>query len=223
MHMNDSIAGQRNDLSRAYLSNTPKSFRSSSARDLKVVIPFAEHIMPNRAPSNHARRLLRQFHAITGAAALIRFRHRDTQDGKLVAEIDDYELAWKLLDPVQRRLFTQLSGTQQQLMVLLDKHIRQRLARPGFEHSFTIKDVEQWTGLSRRTVERNLKPLIDDGLITVDYPHGRNRAKHLALRENWNDILDDGKHFPPADEIRNQIELHEADQPHDDGAHLVGA
>lgn len=177
-------------------------------QDSKLEIPFAELILPDRAASNHYRRLLRQLHAITGAVALLRHRHGrfNGDTGLLTAQIEDYGVAQTLLAPVQQRLVSQLPANQRNALQTIDRELSRRPScRAGFERSFTVEEAERWLGVNRRTVGRRLEPLIQDGIVSVSTPDGRNRAKVFTLPDGWATILDAPGTFPTEAEIRGAM------------------
>lgn len=208
MAMNEAVAGLADVLPEEIYTKHQEVQRLLPS-DLEVIIPFAEHILPQHARLNHYRRLLRQLHAITGAVALVRYRERyvDNRTRTIQAEVEDYGVARELLQPVLQRITTNLSQDQLQMLNTIDRELGRRpAARPGFERSFTVEAATRWLGLNRRTVGRRMDPLIKDGLLDADYPDGRNRARVFTLPLEWREILNAPGSFPTADEIRKALE-----------------
>lgn len=91
------------------------------------------------------------------AVALLQQENREIVDGKIQATVEDYAVAYRLMMPVLRRTLCPVSEKQLDLL-------RQLVEKSGGQ-PFTMKQIEEWTGMKRTSINDQLKPLREQGLV----------------------------------------------------------
>jgi len=143
-----------------------------------------------------------QLLTITRAVGLVRYRHRLTTDRELWCELDDYDLAHRLLAPLHGRSLTQLSEQEIGIVEAVAEGLASRFRRPGRTRRFTRSDIEKWSGVPRRTMERRLTTIVASGIVQVVTDGGRGRQHEYELADDWRSHLTRGSPFPTAAEVR---------------------
>jgi len=149
-----------------------------------VLIPFAEHIkIPPHDPT--VRRAFDQLLSCIQAVALLQQRNREIVDGAIQATVDDYAVAYRLMVPVLRRTFCPTCEKQLDLL--------KKLAEKSGGQSFTMKQIEEWTGMKRSTINDHLTPLRKQGLVeNVDTRDRRKKTYRIVTEVTETSVGVDG-------------------------------
>ena len=167
-----------------------------------IQIPYAPLIRPTAVQYGWLLRAHQQLLTITRAVGLLRHRQRGMSDGRLRCEFDDYEVAHRLLSPLHGRSLTQLAKQEIEIVESIAGGLSSRVRRPGHARHFTRSDVEEWSGLPRRTMERRLATIVASGIVQVVTDGGRGRQHEYELADDWKSQLSRGSPFPTVAEIR---------------------
>lgn len=167
-----------------------------------IRIPFAPLIRPDAVQCGWMLRAHQQLLTITRAVGLVRYRHRLTTPRELWCKLDDYDVAHHLLAPLHGRSLSQLSQQEIGIVEAITKGLSNRARRPGRTRTFTRTDIQTWSGVPRRTMERRLTTIVASGIVRVVTEGGRGRHNAYELAEDWRNQLIRGSPFPTAAEVR---------------------
>lgn len=146
----------------------------SMIRPMRVIIPYAQQIVP---PPDRltARRQLDQVLGIVSSVALLRQFHKP-QDGEfLIADLDDYRIAYEVLPHIIGEANSPLSKGARELLEVLREHFAGGLAT-----QFLAANCETYMQLSRTEINKRLAELVDIGAVQV-VSSGRGKATVYAM------------------------------------------
>ena len=152
-----------------------------------VRIPFAGHLsIPTMKIA--ARRAFGQLLACIQAVTLLRQRHKvddkhDSDRATIDASVEDYEIAYNVMQPILRRVFTPIPEKSKNLY----EQLKQRFPARAI---FRRKDCAELLGVepASGTVRHRLDPLVHAGLVELldNSPRGQYqyRVKEVAVPED---------------------------------------
>jgi hypothetical protein len=141
---------------------------------LPVVVPFAEHI---RIPGQQLsiRRTYEHLLSCIMAVALLRQRQNKTDEqGRIVASIEDYRIAYPLMLPILRRVFGSVNEKSLALLRVIVEHCPQ--------DTFTFADCRGWwAGPCPSTIRDRLNALVDAGFLEVVGRRVKGKTSHYKI------------------------------------------
>lgn len=142
-----------------------------------VVIPYAEHILlaPDRIMS---RRLFSQLLGCVSAVTLLHQFQRKDRDGELVATLEDYDHAYRVMRPAIRQICAPVSdGASRLHHLLLETHL------PA--DRFDRLACQSLAGISATCAANYLNELIKVGMVKVagDYKRGQ-KYEYMLMAPN---------------------------------------
>jgi hypothetical protein len=121
------------------------------------------------------RRLLPAFLAVVKTLALLRHRQRKSEEQGgvklLLADLQDYEDARRLFQPLLERALAEIDPKSVELLKTIREH-----AKEG--EPFTRADIARWSGIGdRRRIAERITPLVDVQVrkLDDDGPRGSHR------------------------------------------------
>jgi hypothetical protein len=139
---------------------------------IQIIIPFAD-TLAQKFPTarTEARRAFGHMLSVIESSALLHQFQRQRQDGKIVASLQDYQLARRLLaDPMSRLLGRALSPAAQRFLDRLKPRVAGR-------DTFTTRDAGKGEPASEQAIRSWLRELSDLDLVeVVEPPHGPKAA-----------------------------------------------
>ena len=128
-------------------------------QSLEVEIPFSRHITLPQTSSLAVRRAFPQLLSMLSAKVLLaQFQRARGLNGKLLAEFEDYEVAYELMLPVLSRHFAPAEDRAMALYRAIRAH-RSREAG-NLSDTFTLNELTRWHGLSTTSVVKRAKTLV---------------------------------------------------------------
>lgn len=166
----------------------------------QIAIPFAR-LIADRFPTDRveARRLMPHLISTIKSVCLLRQYQKRPQDGILVADRADYEVALELIAPTLRRLSDAADSNVLRVLAAITKHVDD-----GDE--FTRAKAAGWAGVQQADCNGRLRILAERGFI-VETQEGRgNRPARLKLAPGAPepDAASDLCGFPTPAEIPDQ-------------------
>lgn len=127
---------------------------------LKVRVPYASRLIIN-SRRVIARRAFPQLLGVIRAVALLRqFQKEQVEEGLIDADVQDYEVAYRLMLPILRRTFAPLAQRASDLL----RKIREHAMPP---RRFNRRDCQEWTGLGDTEIRNRLHQLVDAGCVEI--------------------------------------------------------
>jgi hypothetical protein len=131
--------------------------------DLKVTVPFAEHLsLPVSKVAS--RRVYPQLITLIKSIALFRQFLKPIHNGTIEADLNDYCLARKVYLPILERQFAPLSERARSMYEAIHAHVSQM--NQMLPRTFTRKEVETWCGIGTTETRKRMNALVEAGLIS---------------------------------------------------------
>jgi len=139
-------------------------------RKLKIYIPFAHHLKFPTGPN--ARRDNQKMLSLIQAVALLRSFQRSIQDDCVLADVDDYRIAFDLLVPQLSNAQDELSERAKDLLKILTDRERT---------PFTRRQLMEDHGLPYSKVWRSMAELIKQEIIVEDITPSGQAPRYILL------------------------------------------
>lgn len=159
-----------------------------------VKVPFVEALAELLGKRGAATRMTRDFEkllALVKAVALLRHRHRDVEEGRLLATLEDYEAVRQLVAPIYDASVTGASEQVRAVVEAVAELRRSGIARVGYA------DVAKRLKLHPEQVRRLAHQAVTNGWLTSG-AEGRGRPVALDVAEP----LPPAEALPTAEELR---------------------
>jgi hypothetical protein len=175
-----------------------------------VVIPFAEDLV-RRLPVSHFR-VLRDFPQVLkliSAHALLHQVNRATENGEIVATLDDYEAVYDLVsDALSEGLETSVTKTVREVVEAVEAEINNQVG--GISQGISQPGIAERLGRDQSVISRTVHRAIDDGYL-ANLTSGQGRQSTLILGERK---LPGGSVLPSPQQLRDvTTETRRTDEP----------
>ncbi len=169
----------------------------------EVVVPFADLLADAIARQASAPRILRDFSrllALIKSAAVLRHRRRYVNgDGRLIAEVEDYETVRELVGDMYRASVS--DGASDRVREAVEA-VQRLYAEKSSTETITAAKVARELGINDVSTTRRLRTAIARGWVT----NAEQRKHHPAILEPGEPLPEiDG--LPPASELVEAFEL----------------
>jgi aspartate 1-decarboxylase len=133
--------------------------------EVNVRIPYAKFLDVSSSRVLARRGITHLLSTITVVAFLRQYQRKDVEEGTIEATVEDYDIAFNLLQPIMERLYAPLSESA---LKLLDKLFAAAEAANEMPQTyrFTCEVCVKLTGISLTGVRNRLKALEGAGCIT---------------------------------------------------------
>jgi DNA primase len=191
-HIADEASGRR-ESSREDIHLVHQQLQRILPRQSRVNIPFAAKLVKQESSGgfgSESTRAFKQLLSVTRTVALLNFRHRKSSDNMVIeADMDDYKVAYELLDPIFRCRAMDLPEQSGNLLRVIAMKISKLALNDPRRNGFTRKDLMEWSGVTKTTLERRVEDLVSrDHLICVQ-SGGRGRQHRYAFNSDWETAL----------------------------------
>ncbi|MBL4697853.1 MAG: hypothetical protein JKX70_03365 [Phycisphaerales bacterium] len=161
-----------------------QQLQSILPRQSKFKVPFAVGMVKDNedcVPGPESTRAVQQLLSVIQTVALLNYRHRAiTEQGAIVATVEDYAIAHGLLDPIFKSRALDLPEQSEKLLRVITHQVSSLSINDPRRNGFTRNDMAVWSGLTKTTLERRVDDLVPrDHLICVQ-SGGRGR-QHLYV------------------------------------------
>lgn len=196
------VAANTSDVDPQQITGIYQELQRMLPRPERVVIPFAEWIVPAVESVGAISRAHGQLLTITKAVALMRYRNRYCDSKQLICELEDYDLAHYLLSPLHNSLVSGVENQERDLIACVLKAVDTMAMSNPKRNRFSTNDIGIWSGLGRGTRERRIKKAVESGLLVQVSGKGRGVLKEYELGDVQG-ILTRTQLFPTSQEIRS--------------------
>jgi hypothetical protein len=152
-----------------------------------VSIPYGEHLI-ERLPTSHFR-VMRDFPkllALIRAHALMHQCTRASENGEVIASIDDYAAVFNLVsEPFSQGLEAAVPDRIRQIVDAVSKEVDEQAASggtAGFTQGVSQRRISERLGRDQSVISRNVQQAIDQGYL-VNSTAGQGRQATLSLGE----------------------------------------
>ena len=165
------------------VENTKKNFRNAQQllKSYKIIVPYAPFILSEKFYTNQlrARRDFSRLLSLIKTSTLLHQKQREQdKDRRLIAELQDYEIAYSLAPKIFQEAVKGISKKALELLEACgDLHTQDE---GGINPNFKVKDAEEKIGWSRPTVNKYLKELQDYGYMEIKEGE-KSKAKHYEI------------------------------------------
>ena len=164
-----------------------------------VTVPFIKQIREGLPRKKVPPRLLRDLHRLISliqTIAIIRHPHRDTDDkGRLVASLDDYQMAYELVNSMYINTVTGVTPSVTNIVEMVDT--LKDADPPG---KIGYSDLERELGIHRGQIMRDVKKAISRGWL-IDQETKKGSRRDLIL----GDPIPSDEGLPTPEMVRHAV------------------
>lgn len=167
-----------------------RALQRALPRGARIEVPFSRAVLSPSVEGPLDGRVARWFRQLLGLTRTVTLiRHQQRREGdRFVAQNADYEVAYRLLVPIQERAVTNLPQQDLEGIQLIGAGAANM---PMGEHGFTFtrQDVNAWTGRKRQTAARLIERLIEEELLLTVSEGSKGKNYRYRLAAGWQAAL----------------------------------